>query len=142
MEEKIIDASNKIAGRLASIVAKMLLEGEKVVIVNAEKAIISGNPQFLKKFFLERRHRGDPYKGPFYPRYPDQILKRMIRGMLPYKKEKGRNALKRLKVFIGIPNEYKNAKFFEIKVKEAKDLRCKYMTLGEISEYIGAKKLW
>ena len=138
----VIDATNKVAGRLASIVAKMLLEGEKVVILNAEKAIISGNPESVKKFFLERIHRGDPYKGPFYPRYPDQILRRMIRGMLPYKKQKGREALKRLKVFIGVPNEYKNAKITEIKVKSANELKCKYVTLAEISEFIGAKKLW
>jgi large subunit ribosomal protein L13 len=143
----LIDAKDKIAGRLASTVAKLLLSGYKVCVYNVEKAIISGKKESIIKEFLRRRARGDPYKGPFYPKYPDEIFRRMVRGMLPYKREKGRNALKNLKVFIGFPEEIKNlnAKSLEdlkIKVKSAEDLRCEYLTLEEISLAIGAKKRW
>lgn len=138
----VIDAKDKIAGRLASVVAKLLLMGEEVVILNAEKAVVSGKKERVFKIFKEKRDRGDPYKGPFYPRYPDRILRRMIRGMLPYKKPKGREALKRLKIFIGIPEEYKDAKISDIKIKSAKDLTTNYVTLEEISLFLGAKKRW
>ena len=138
----VIDATNKIAGRLASIVAKLLLIGEEVIILNAEKAVISGKKDRIFRIFKEKRDKGDPYKGPFYPRYPDRILRRMIRGMLPYKKPKGKNALKRLKIFIGTPEEYKNAKVSNIKIKSVEDLKTDYVTLEEISLFLGAKKRW
>lgn len=130
----IIDAEGAILGRLSSTVAKKLLKGEDIIIINAEKIVVSGNPKVSEKYFLEKRQRGDPYKGPFYPRYPDRIVFRVIRGMLPYKKQKGKNALKKLKVYIG-PNNMKGEKIS----KTSDDLRCKYTTLGEISKRLGAK---
>jgi len=82
----IIDAKGLILGRLASNVAKRLLLGETVIILNAEKVAISGKrKQIVKeaKTFLEVGH---PRKGPFHPRRPDRIIRRTIRGMLPWKK--------------------------------------------------------
>jgi len=141
---KIYDASNKILGRLCSIIAKELLKGEEVVVVNCEKAILAGNPKSRIEQYLQRIHTGDPLKGPFFPRYPDEIFRRAIRGMLPWKKEKGRKAFKRLKVFIGLPKEYEGKKFEEIKIKgiDKSKLKCKYITLEELSLAIGAKKRW
>ena len=72
----------------------------------------------------------------FYPRYPDMVLRRVIRGMLPYKKAKGRAAIKRLKVYNGNPENFKNA---EKLVKNVDELRCKYITLQELSRRMGAK---
>ena len=94
-----IDASNHVLGRLASKVAKHVLCGEAVAVVNAEKAVVIGNPKAIVASYKERRDRGDPYHGPFYPRHPDRILKRTVRGMLPYKTPRGREAFKRLRVF-------------------------------------------
>jgi len=142
MKEIVIDAKDKIAGRLASFVAKELLKGNKVVVLNVEKAIISGDKEDIIEEFKRRRERGDPYKGPFYPRYPDEIFRRMVRGMLPYKKYRGKIALKNLKVFYGIPEEYKD-KIMDVKIKSSQDLtRVGYMTLEEIALEIGAKKRW
>jgi len=142
MKEIVIDAKDKIAGRLASFVAKELLKGNKVVVLNVEKAIISGDKEDIIEEFKRRRERGDPYKGPFYPRYPDEIFRRMVRGMLPYKKYRGKIALKNLKIFYGIPEEYKD-KIMDVKIKSAQDLtRVGYMTLEEIALEIGAKKRW
>ena len=135
-----IDAYNCIAGRLASIVAKELLKGNKVYIVNAEKALISGNPKYNIRNTKEKVDRGDPYHGPFYPKIPDQMLKRFVRGMLP-KKPRGREAFKKLKVFLSIPDELKNAEF--IRPDEAKNtLKGKYIELGELAIKTGAKKTW
>ena len=141
----IFDATDKILGRLASVVAKKLLEGEEVVVVNCEKAILAGDPKYKIRRYLERIWAGDPKKGPFFPRYPDEIFRRAVRGMLPWKKPKGRKAFKKLRVFIGIPAEFKNKEIQEIKGigKEKLDkMRCKYITLEELSLQIGAKKRW
>lgn len=102
----VIDAENKILGRIASLAAKELLNGKRVAIVNAEKAVITGNPQtILKKYRTRRsvRSRINPGMSPIQPRTPDRIVWKTVRGMLPMKKAKGREALRRLRVFIGVP---------------------------------------
>ena len=110
----IVDADDMVAGRLASSVAKMLLNGNAVKIVNAEKAVILGNPVHIVEEFRKKIARGDPYKGPFYPKVPDKILKRIIRGMLNYHKPRGREAFKRLRVYDGVPEELKNKETIKI----------------------------
>ncbi|MEM5802268.1 MAG: 50S ribosomal protein L13 [Candidatus Aenigmatarchaeota archaeon] len=142
---KIYDATNQILGRLASVIAKNLLNGENVIVVNAEKAILSGNPRSKKEFYLQKIHKGDPHHGPFFSRYPDAIFRRTVRGMLPWDKPKGKKAFKRLKVFIGFPDELKNKlKEAPIQLKEAdvSKLKTKYITLEELSLALGAKKRW
>lgn len=138
----IYDATDKILGRLASIIAKKLLGGEEIVVVNCEKAILAGDPKYKIKKYLEKRRIGDPLKGPFISRYPDEIFRRTVRGMLPWKKKKGREAFKRLKVFIGLPKEFENKKFEEVKGIDKSKLRCKYISLEELSLQLGAKKRW
>jgi len=137
----IIDVENQILGRVASEIAKKLLEGEKVFVVNCEKAVISGNPKYTIKKYLEKIQRGDPKHGPFFPKTPDGIFRATVRGMLPWDRAKGRKAFKNLKVFIGIPEELKNKKFEKIG-KDANKLKCKYITLEELSLALGAKKTW
>ena len=135
---EVVDADGAILGRLASMLAKRLLMGEDIVVVNAEKAIISGSPAAIKRKYFEKRKRGSALKGPFYPRYPDRIVKRAVRGMLPYKKAKGKEALKRLKVYMGVPERFKGkAQKFG---KQKEDLTCKYTTLAEICTSLGAKE--
>ncbi|MDD5416573.1 MAG: 50S ribosomal protein L13 [Candidatus Aenigmarchaeota archaeon] len=132
----IIDADGAILGRLSSKVVKRLLAGEQVVIVNADKAIVSGTPKVTYSIYLQKRQRGDQTKGPFYPKQSDRIVWRTIRGMMPYKKSKGRDAMSRLKIFSDCPKEYNNA---EKIVKTKESLKCKYVTLKEISKFLGAK---
>jgi len=109
-----VDANNQVMGRLASRVARMLLNGESVSVVNAEKAVIVGNPAVTLKTYKHKRDRGDPFHGPFYPRSPDMIFRRVVRGMVPYKTARGGEAFKRLRVFISIPQEMKDKQFAEI----------------------------
>lgn len=132
----IVDATGAVMGRIASAVAKKLLNGENIIIINAEKSVISGQKSVVYERYLHKRERGDRAKGPFYPRYPDKIMIRVIRGMVPRKKFMGRAALKRLKVFIGNPENYKKA---EKIVKGVDELRCKYITLNDMSKRMGAK---
>ena len=135
----VVDANNQIAGRLASRVAKELLKGNRVNVVNAEKAVISGDPKFTIKTYKERVKKGDPYHGPFYPRIPDRVFKRMVRGMIPYKKTKGREAFKRLRVFISVPEEFKGK---GIKLISEHSLENKFINLGDLAIKLGAKRTW
>jgi len=134
----VIDAKNAVAGRLASYAAKLALSGEEVLIINAEKAIITGNKKYIFEKFLQRRHRKsitNPRRmGPKYPRRPDDILRRMIRGMLPYKKPKGREAFKRVKVTVGNPEGLTPDVTYD-KMPNTN----KFVTIGEISRFLGAK---
>ena len=131
----IIDASDSILGRLASKVAKELLKGESIIVINSEKIVLSGEPETVFKRFYAKRKRGDPNKGPFYPRYPDRIFKRTVRGMLPYKKDKGKRALRKLKVYISNPENLNGERIG----KSSEELNCKFVTLEQICKKLGAK---
>jgi large subunit ribosomal protein L13 len=133
----IISADGLIIGRMGSIVAKRLMSGEEVIIVNAEKAVLSGKKKsevVKAKEFLEV---GSPERGPFHYRRPDRIVRRTVRGMLPFKQPKGKQAYKRLKVFIGIPEELKDRKMETLTQAQANKLTCPYFTVGEFAKEIG-----
>jgi len=122
---------------MASIIAKRLLQGESVIVLNAEKTAISGKRlQIVKeaKTFLEVGH---PRKGPYHPRRPDKIVRRTIRGMLPRKKPKGRQAFKRLRVYLGAPMEFEDKKIQTILEASAEKLKSPYITVGELAKEIG-----
>ena len=133
----IIDANGATLGRLSTNSAKRLLEGEKVAVINSEKAIISGKKFAIKKRYKEKREVGTYRKGPFFPRMPDQIVKRTIRGMIPYQTPHGRTAFKKLRCYMGIPKEFEGKKF-EI-IKEALKQPVDFITIEELSRSLGAK---
>lgn len=139
----IVDAKNQIAGRLASNVAKNLLKGEKIVIINAEHAVVSGKPKSVMQEFETKVKRGDPYHGPFYPKQPDLILRRMIRGMLQYKTKRGIAAMKSLRVHVGVPAEFANEKPTSFKGTDGSRItETKLVPLGDISVSLGVRKRW
>ena len=135
---KIIDASECIMGRLASSVAKSLLNGEEVHIINAENAVISGSKDMVFGEYISKRNLNHPRKGPYYPRMPHMMLKRAVRGMIPYQKPKGREAFKRLKVDVGIPLSLQKEKTETIEKAKMKNT-TKYIRLGDVSKNLGAK---
>lgn len=139
---KIYDAENQVLGRVCTFIAKDLLKGEIVTVVNAEKAVLTGNARWKKEHYEGKLKRGSPFKGPFFPRYPDDIFRRTVRGMLPWHSSRGRSAFRNLKVFIGIPEELKSIQGEKIKIADANKLRTTYTTLGDLSTSIGAKKRW
>jgi large subunit ribosomal protein L13 len=133
----IVDANGAILGRFCTNIAKRLLNGEEIAVVNSEKAIVSGKKVAIKAHYREERDVGTYRKGPFYPRKSDQIVKRTIRGMIPYQSPHGRTAFKRLKCYIGIPKEFEGKKFETVKVAEKKPVD--FMTIEELSRFLGAK---
>ncbi|MCL6578434.1 MAG: 50S ribosomal protein L13 [Candidatus Bathyarchaeota archaeon] len=133
----VINAEGLILGRMTSIIAKRLLNGEEIVIVNAEKAVLSGKKKSKVTEAKEFLEVGSPKMGPFHPRRPDRIVRRTVRGMLPYRQPKGKQAYKRLKVFIGLPEEFKDQKMETIEAAQAKKLTCPYFTIGELAKELG-----
>jgi large subunit ribosomal protein L13 len=134
----VINGEDLILGRLASHVAKLLLSGEEVTIVNCERTIISGSKKSIIEDYYQKRNVGTARKGPFYPRMPDKIVKRTVRGMIPYKKSSGKEALKKLKVYIGVPKDFKTKELITLESASAKG-KVKYIELAEVSRELGAK---
>jgi large subunit ribosomal protein L13 len=136
----IIDGTNLILGRLATEVAKKALLGETIEIVNVEKIIITGTKDQLLERYKLRRERGTPTSGPFFPREPHLIVKRTIRGMLPYKQAKGRDAFDRIKCHKGIPARFDGKPLETIKEADSSSLSTKkFLTVGLLSKLMGAK---
>lgn len=137
---KIYDAENQILGRFSSVIAKQLLNGESVAVVNAEKAVLAGNAKAKITFYKHKYERGDPLHGPFFPKQPERILRRTVRGMLPWDRKVGRDAYRRLKVCQGVPVEFSGKSFERVAGAESSRLKTKFITLGEISFHMGAKR--
>ncbi len=136
----VINGDGLILGRLASIAARRALAGVEIAIVNAEKVIISGNRARVLGNYYHKRERGSTDWGPYFPRRPDHIVKRTIRGMLPYKRPRGVDAFKRIKCYVGVPAEFANAKM-EVPEEVHMDRlnNPQFVTLAAVSTALGAK---
>ncbi|PIN75426.1 50S ribosomal protein L13 [Candidatus Woesearchaeota archaeon CG10_big_fil_rev_8_21_14_0_10_37_12] len=141
MEKEIhVDATNAVLGRLASYVAKQALLGVKVNIYNCENAVISGSPELVReRYFKKMFDLGTPQKGPFAFRMPDRFVRRVIRGMLDYKRGRGKAAFDRVMCYIGVPEEFKDKKLVKV-VKERADLpTMKCISVGKLCVSLGGK---
>lgn len=126
---KVIDGTGATLGRLASFAAKEALLGEEIVIVNCEKVIITGNRADIIGSFEEGKTKiGSGQKGPKYSRVPYMIVKRAVRGMLSRKQTRGKDALRRVMVYEGVPDQYKDSK----KIHAGKEKHTKFMHVGEL----------
>jgi large subunit ribosomal protein L13 len=135
--KRVINAQGASLGRLSTTVAKSLLQGDEIAVINVEQAVISGKKQQIKNDYKELRDIGTYRKGPFFHRSPERIVKRTIRGMIPYQKPHGRAAYKRLKCYIGVPEEF-TEKDAEI-IEHAKQNYIDCITIKELSRSLGAK---
>lgn len=134
----VIDASQCVLGRVASPVAERALDGETIAVVNAEDAVITGEREDVVDTYRTRVGLGSD-RGPAYPRRPDGILKRSIRGMLPYKRQRGREALERVRVYVGNPFD-EGERIADAELDRRATTR--FVPLGEVSEHIGANVTW
>ena len=138
---KVYNGEKMLLGRLATTIAKQALLGEEVNVVNCEKVVISGNQQQTINYEIHRRKRkGYPLKSATRSRLPDRFVRRAIRGMLPWKQERGREAFKRIMCYTGMPEAF--AKQEIIVMKEASALKLptlKYITVGDICKQIGGR---
>ena len=129
----IVDGKDLILGRVSSFVAKKALEGEKVDLVNSEKIVVSGAKKDVFAKYKNKAEKGNAYHGVFLPKMPDRFVKRVIRGMLPYKQERGITAYRRITCHIGIPPHFKD--------KESKTLDGAHMKKFKTMKFVNVKDL-
>lgn len=135
----VVDARDCILGRVASNVAQRALDGDRVAVVNAEQAVITGRKEDVLAKYQKRSELGSD-RGPYYPKRPDRIFKRSIRGMIPYKESRGREAFENVRVYLGNPYDEDGEILDETSLDRLSNI--KFITLGEISEHLGANKTW
>jgi len=133
-----VDGTNMILGRLASYIAKQALNGNKIILFNCEKMVITGDKQKILDYYNERMQNiKGRHKGPFWPRRPDNMVRRTIRKMMPNKRERGIQAIARVEVYIDVPSmaEGKKTTAFE---KARLPPKTKFISIEELSKKIGS----
>jgi large subunit ribosomal protein L13 len=136
----IIDAKNQIVGRIAVVAAKQALLGEKVAVVNSELGVISGRKENVLAKFKRKQDMGVPRKGPFQPRMPDRFTRRIIRGMLPMDKARGKAAYKRVMCHIGMPKDLEGKEITLVPGADAGKLpTLNKVSVGDICKFLGAE---
>ena len=137
----VVDATDHIAGRLSSNVAKLLINGNRVSVVNCEKIMMSGTrSNQIKEYreFLEINSVINPKHGPVHYRRPDTLMTKMIRQMLPYdRKPSGKEAHQRLRTYIGSPKELKSLAKIQFEKAKIKKTSSNYTSIGELCRIIG-----
>lgn len=132
----IIDAKDAIVGRCATVAAKKALLGEEVAVINCSEAVISGQRKRIIEEWRQRYLQGVPRKGPFLHRQPDRFVRRIIRGMLPYKNPRGAEAFKRIKCYVRDPGM--DGARLDV-ARSAKLPTMKFMTVGALCKALGGK---
>ena len=136
----VVDAKGLILGRMASEVAKRLLNGETVAIVNAKEAMVSGKRLSIARNVEAYLQKGHHRKGPLHFKEPEKIVKKVVRGMLPRTKPCGVEALKRLKVYTDLPEGLKEAEKTVLSSADAGNLRGPYIKVSDLARNIGWKE--
>src|SRR3989338_5123831 len=136
----IIDANNLVLGRLASFAAKQALLGEKIEIINSGEVIIVGDKRIIIEKYRQRRARGNPHHGPYFPIQADRIMKRTIRNMLPHKQYKGKKAFKNIRCYIGMPESMNKESVISVENAKMKSTTLKHIKLRELVYLLHSKK--
>jgi len=137
---KIYDAENMVVGRLGAKAAKAAILGDTVVVVNAEKAIITGKRRTVIEAFKEKfdiRTSYKPSRGPFHERRPDKMVRKMFRGMLPWPTPRGKAAYKRIKVYIGVPEQFIDSEKIVLEGAKYRSMTQKFITVEDLSHELG-----
>lgn len=131
--------SGLVVGRAASLIAQRLLAGEDIVVIRAEKAVVTGSRAAVLETYRANRARGSVRSGPHFPRNPDRIFRRAVRGMVPHLKSRGKAAFDRLTVYIGCPEPYAKVSASSLPDAQARPTLREPLTLEEISRLLGAR---
>ena len=135
----VVDARDCILGRVASEVAERALAGDRVAIVYAEDAVITGRKNDILERYRTRDALGSD-QGPIFPKRPDGIVKRAVRGMLPMDRNRGREALSNVRVYVGNPFDEEPTVLEDTSIDRVSTIR--FIHIGEISDQLGANVTW
>ena len=115
----LVDAADKVVGRLASDIATILMgkhrpnytphvdTGDYVIVINAEKVVFTGNKWSDKRYTWYTGHTGlrSETAAQRLQRHPDRILREAVRRMLP-KNTLARRMLDKLKIYAGPEHQH------------------------------------
>jgi large subunit ribosomal protein L13 len=101
--------------------------------------VITGNRDWFLKEYQQKMQRGTHTTGPFQPKTPFRFVKRVLRGMLPYKTLRGRSALKRVKCYNLVPEEFKGKLELLPEAGIENSLTSRYIFVGELCRLMGGK---
>ncbi len=136
----IIDAKDLVLGRVSSRIAKKLLEGEEIIVVNSNQAVISGEDKStLNEYdaWTKIRSLVDPTQGPFQLKGPGDLVRQTVKGMLPMKKEKGKLAYRRLEAYPDVPSRFDGEELETFPKADVKELSTRrFIRLGELSKHL------
>jgi large subunit ribosomal protein L13 len=133
MNQLIIDGTDCVLGRLSTYIAKQALLGKSLAIVNCNNVRIIGSKKTIVSEYMKKRLKGgDSLNGPFFPKSPERIVKRTIRGMLDYTKGRGESAFNRVMCYNDVPKEFEQKE----KLNLSSEIKAKSMTLKELSKVI------
>jgi large subunit ribosomal protein L13 len=135
----VVDATGLVLGRAASLIAKRLMNGETIVVVNAEKSVVTGSRTQIIAHYTAARARGSVRSGPHFPRYADRIFRRTVRGMLPHLKTGGKIAFRRLEVHMGVPPPFQGVPLQTLDGAKARPALRPPVTLAEVTVLLGAR---
>ncbi|MFT4310397.1 MAG: 50S ribosomal protein L13 [Candidatus Woesearchaeota archaeon] len=135
----VVDAKDCIVGRMATKVAKMALLGQTIKIVNCEQAVFSGTQDVVLAKFQQLRERTVPLKGPYFPKQSHLIVKRNIRGMLPYKSPRGRAAYQRITCYVGVPADLQGVATVSFDTKD-KLPKGKFVSVQRVAQHLGGSQ--
>ena len=127
----VVDAEGQVLGRLAAQVAAILRgkhkqiytphvdTGDHVIVINAEKVVLTGNKLRAKKYYRHSGYVGGIKSitaGELLNRYPERVIQRAVRGMIP-RNRLGRQMIKKLKVYAGPdhPHQAQQPEVLELK---------------------------
>ncbi len=126
----VIDAAGGVLGRVASLGAKKALLGYEVKIVNCNDVLLVGEKRnIIETYMIKRVRGGSSRNGPHFPKSPERIMKRTIRGMLSYKLGRGGAAFKRIMCYNEFPKEFDGKE----KISMKRELRTEAIKLTELS---------
>ncbi len=133
MNQIVIDASHGVLGRIASYAAKQAMLGKSVIVVNCDHAMVTGRRRSIIEEYINIRQKGgSSLRGPYFPKHSDRVMKRTIRGMLDYTKQRGLDAFKRVRCYPNLPPEFQAAK----KITFVRETKSKTMSLQELEKEI------
>ena len=139
-QPRIIDGKDLIVGRLCTYIAKKALQGESFEIINIDQTIFTGRREQIFARYKQARERGRTHWGPYIGRSSKDLFKRSLKNMLPIKTTRGLEAMKRIKVYKGVPERFKDVEKETLKLADiSKVPNLKYIKLEELTKFLGGK---
>jgi large subunit ribosomal protein L13 len=139
-QARVIDGKDLIVGRLCTYIAKKSLQGHSFEVINIDQTIFTGNRVQIFARFKQARERGRTHWGPYIGRSAKDLFKRSLKNMLPIRTTRGQEAMKRIKVYKGVPERFKDVEKETLQIANVSKVpNLKFIRLEELTKFLGGK---